>query len=240
MLLSLFVKNLPSMLTPNTLRPESASMSRIVKTASYRIELPTFFDESVFVATCARMSLICSLIRASPLPSILNNRRILTCKNGSVIPVTSCSGAYPDCDSPFSTLTRLPVTGLNIATVPSSPSSSSSASHMLTTSVSPLRSTPWFLSFRSSFAFSMKCSCRSGTLRQILIAQSAAFRLIYGFDEVRIVSTSGKRSRAISTLAMFPSVHNARPTMYWLLWFKSLSLSACLFRHSLPMMSVLL
>lgn len=51
MLLSLLVRNLPSMLTPRTRRPESASMSRMVSTASYRIELPTFFDESVLVAT---------------------------------------------------------------------------------------------------------------------------------------------------------------------------------------------
>jgi hypothetical protein len=39
------------MLIAITRRPLSDSISRIVKTVSYRIELPTFLDESVFVAT---------------------------------------------------------------------------------------------------------------------------------------------------------------------------------------------
>ena len=77
-LLSLFVRNFPRILTPSTRRPESASMSKIVRTDSYRIELPTFFEESVFVATCANISLICSLVCASPLPSTRSNCRILT------------------------------------------------------------------------------------------------------------------------------------------------------------------
>lgn len=51
MLLSLLAKNLPRMLTPSTRKPESASISRIVSTASYKMELPTFLVESVFVAT---------------------------------------------------------------------------------------------------------------------------------------------------------------------------------------------
>lgn len=34
-----------------TLNPLSASISRTVKTVSYSIEFPTFFVESVFVAT---------------------------------------------------------------------------------------------------------------------------------------------------------------------------------------------
>lgn len=34
-----------------TRRPVSASISRTVRTVSYKIELPTFFDESVLVAT---------------------------------------------------------------------------------------------------------------------------------------------------------------------------------------------
>jgi hypothetical protein len=52
MLLSRFDKNFPRMLTPSTRRPESASMSRMVSTASYRMEFPTFFEDSVLVATC--------------------------------------------------------------------------------------------------------------------------------------------------------------------------------------------
>lgn len=37
-----------------------------------------------------------------------------------------------------------------------------------------------------------------------------------------MVSTSGKRSRDISIEAILPRVQRARPTMYWLLWLRSL------------------
>lgn len=36
-----------------------------------------------------------SLARTSPFPRKRSNRRTFTCKNGSVIPDTSCSGLYP-------------------------------------------------------------------------------------------------------------------------------------------------
>mgnify|MGYP007100401271 CR=1 FL=1 len=75
-----------------TRRPLSASMSRIVRTVSYRIELPTFLAASVLVATWARMSFMASLASTSPLPSNRRRRRILTWRNGSVMPLTSCSG----------------------------------------------------------------------------------------------------------------------------------------------------
>lgn len=60
MLLSLLPKNLPKMLIAITRSPLSDSISKIVNTVSYRIELPTFLDESVFVATCEidRVSLV--------------------------------------------------------------------------------------------------------------------------------------------------------------------------------------
>lgn len=45
---------------------------------------------------------------------------------------------------------------------------------------------------------------------------------MYGFELETMVSTCGNKSRDISTEAMFPRVHRARPTMYWLGWFKSL------------------
>lgn len=51
MLLSLLLRNLPRILMAITRRPVSASISRTVRTVSYKIELPTFFDESVLVAT---------------------------------------------------------------------------------------------------------------------------------------------------------------------------------------------
>jgi hypothetical protein len=42
-----------------------------------------------------------SLAGASPWPRRRNNRKTLTCKNGSVIPDTSCSGLYPVVTSAF-------------------------------------------------------------------------------------------------------------------------------------------
>lgn len=51
MLLSLLLKNFPKMLIAITLNPLSASISRTVKTVSYKMEFPTFLVESVLVAT---------------------------------------------------------------------------------------------------------------------------------------------------------------------------------------------
>jgi hypothetical protein len=51
MLLSRLLRNFPRMLIAMTRRPLSASMSNTVETVSYRIEFPTFFVESVLVAT---------------------------------------------------------------------------------------------------------------------------------------------------------------------------------------------
>ena len=45
--------------------------------------------------TCAKMSFMVSEASGSPCPRILSNLRILTCKNGSEIPFTSCSGEQP-------------------------------------------------------------------------------------------------------------------------------------------------
>lgn len=50
-LLSLLLRNLPSILIAITRKPVSASISRTVSTVSYKMEFPTFFDESVLVAT---------------------------------------------------------------------------------------------------------------------------------------------------------------------------------------------
>jgi hypothetical protein len=44
------------------------------------------------------------------------------------------------------------------------------------TRVTPHNKTPWLRSFNNSFAFSKKCSCKSGTLRHIRMAHKAAFR----------------------------------------------------------------
>lgn len=67
-------------------------ISIIDKTVSYKIVLPTFLLVSVFVATCAKISFIASDASESLCPKILNKRKIFTCKNGSLTPLTSCSG----------------------------------------------------------------------------------------------------------------------------------------------------
>lgn len=77
-LLSRLLRNLPRMLMAMTRRPLSASISNTVRTVSYRIEFPTFFVESVLVATCARISFMVSLAWTSPLPNNLRRRSILT------------------------------------------------------------------------------------------------------------------------------------------------------------------
>lgn len=51
-LLSRLDKNFPRILIAITLKPVSASISSTVNTVSYNIEFPTFFVESVLVATC--------------------------------------------------------------------------------------------------------------------------------------------------------------------------------------------
>ena len=50
-LLSRLDKNFPRMLIAITRKPVSASISSTVNTVSYRMEFPTFFVESVLVAT---------------------------------------------------------------------------------------------------------------------------------------------------------------------------------------------
>ena len=52
MFLSLLSRNLPSILTANTLRPLSELISMMVLHVSYNIALPTFLLLSVLVATC--------------------------------------------------------------------------------------------------------------------------------------------------------------------------------------------
>lgn len=82
-------------------------------------------------------------------------------------------------------------------------------------------STPWFLSFSSDLALEVKFSSRSGTFLTILIAQIAAFRLMYVLLDPMSLSISLLRSRDISSEAMLPKVARARPTTYMLEWFMS-------------------
>ena len=57
-------------------------------------------------------------------------------------------------------------------------------------------------------------SINSGTLRMILKAHRAAFFRMYALEDLTNFSTSGAKSRAISTEAMEPSVHNAKPAKW--------------------------
>lgn len=52
------------------------------------------------------MSFIASEASLSFLPRILSRRRILTCKKGSLTPLTSCSGEYPPSIKFFNILTK--------------------------------------------------------------------------------------------------------------------------------------
>ncbi|RUS19105.1 hypothetical protein BC937DRAFT_87989 [Endogone sp. FLAS-F59071] len=81
--------------TASTLNPDSLGTSMMVSTVSYKIEFPTFLLLSVLVATCASTSFIASVASGSSLPKIPSNLKILTWRNGSVTPVTSCSGEKP-------------------------------------------------------------------------------------------------------------------------------------------------
>lgn len=94
MFLSLLTRKRPRILMAKTLSPLSLLISIIVITVSYRMAWPTFFPDSVLVATYsiamgnshgntrhtwAKISFICSLQSLSPLPSIRSNLSICTC-----------------------------------------------------------------------------------------------------------------------------------------------------------------
>ena len=75
MLLSRLLKNLPRILIAITRKPLSASISSTVMTVSYRMEFPTFLDESVFVATCMGIERLVKIHGAT------STRRTHLCKN---------------------------------------------------------------------------------------------------------------------------------------------------------------
>lgn len=64
--------------TSLTLSPLSLLMSMMERTVSYRMAFPTFLEDSVLVATCARMSFMVSEASLSPQPRILSSFRIFT------------------------------------------------------------------------------------------------------------------------------------------------------------------
>mmetsp|Transcript_35560 Transcript_35560/g.57386 ORF Transcript_35560/g.57386 Transcript_35560/m.57386 type:complete len:251 (-) Transcript_35560:307-1059(-) len=215
MLLSLCNKNLPRILMARWRSPSSASMAMMVCTHSYRIAFPGFFDGSVLIDTCARISLICSLAFELPLPSKRISSISLHCKNGSVIPTTSNSETYPasrrffkwrtSCGTNFRNLveTRLRIVSISMI------------------SEIPQMRTQCCLVPRRDVAGSTKSEIISGTLRMIRIAQRAAFFLMYGFPLRNRRITSLDRSLAISAEEIFPIEHKASPTMYGFLCFKS-------------------
>lgn len=74
-------RNRPSMLMASTRRPLSLCMSIIVSTVSYSMALPTFFDDSVFVATCACCVYSCALAKHyKPAPECHSSSRMLLCR----------------------------------------------------------------------------------------------------------------------------------------------------------------
>lgn len=81
---------------------------------------------------------------------------------------------------------------------------------------------PWFFSVSRLLVAGRNISMRSGTLRMMRKAHSAAFFFMYAFGDLISLSTSDARSRAISGEAMAPSVHSARPTTNWVLLLRSL------------------
>lgn len=110
-----------------------------------------------------------------------------------MIPVTSCSGAYPELVNFFKCCTSTGTHGTYWGI------RSGSCWQRSVTSVNPQSSTPWFLrSCSSGLVLLTKCSWRSGTLRMMRIVQRAAFFWMYGFAVERSPSTSWNRSRAIS------------------------------------------
>jgi hypothetical protein len=131
-----------------------------------------------------------SLASASPCPRCRSRCRILTCKNGSVMPPTSCSGLYPVVTSDLRCLTRSGTAyrtsltdqrefprQMQGRTFLNSPRTFSSTSHISFTSVTPANRTPWLRSERSDLALSRKWSISSGTRRMTRIAQRAAWKM---------------------------------------------------------------
>mmetsp|Transcript_34251 Transcript_34251/g.75215 ORF Transcript_34251/g.75215 Transcript_34251/m.75215 type:complete len:203 (+) Transcript_34251:1132-1740(+) len=171
--------------------------------------LPAFLADSVLVATCARMSFIWSDVSAWPLPRMRSMRRISTWRNGSTMPCTSCSGAYPLRTRFLSAAMRVDVCRRSCSII------AGSVTHISRISLSEVSSTAWLREPRSVPTRSTKVSTSSGHLRRMRIEQRAAFLETNGFEPTISFSTSGARSRQISADDMLPIAQQARPEMYW-------------------------
>ena len=90
-------RNLPRMLTPSTRSPDSDSTAMMVATASYSTALPALraaAPPSVLTdVTCASTLPMASEASALPRPICRSSARMRACRNGSVTPPTSYSGA---------------------------------------------------------------------------------------------------------------------------------------------------
>mmetsp|Transcript_39471 Transcript_39471/g.130653 ORF Transcript_39471/g.130653 Transcript_39471/m.130653 type:complete len:276 (-) Transcript_39471:331-1158(-) len=210
MLLSRLMRKRPRMLTARTRRPDSTSIAIMVRTHSYRIALPAFFADSVFVATCARMSFIWSDVSEWPRPRTRSIVRISTWRKGSTMPCTSCSGAYPESTRFLSAAISVGVWRRSCSII------AGSVMHISRISLRQVRSTAWLREPSSVPMRSRKVSHSSGHLRRIRMQQSDAFFDTNGLEPTMSFSTSGDRSRQISAEEMLPMAQQARPAMYWL------------------------
>mmetsp|Transcript_37925 Transcript_37925/g.92997 ORF Transcript_37925/g.92997 Transcript_37925/m.92997 type:complete len:216 (-) Transcript_37925:303-950(-) len=177
--------------------------------------LPTLRAPSVLVATVASTSLMCSLASELLAPSTRSRRSTFTCRNGSVTPFTSYSGAYADVVSARSVRTSCGTSARNCLTSFLRAAPGAAVRTSSSASVVPVSSTPWLRSPSMGLTSSTNVSRSSGTLRTTRTAHSAAFLRMYGFDDCTSLDTSGAQSWHISGDAMLPSEHSARPTMKW-------------------------
>ena len=82
------------MLMASTLRPPMDCTPMMVCTHSYRMAFPAFRAPSVFVATCAKMSLMASLAAASPAPRIRSS--LSTCRGKCGVRTCFCTDRAGD------------------------------------------------------------------------------------------------------------------------------------------------
>lgn len=135
--------------------------------------------------------------------------RVPVCSEASDVPETSCSEDDAAIIKFLSTRTNVGTNLRKCGIV------SPESSHISWISVTPVISTPWFLSPNKDLVAGTKLSSKSGALRKIRTAQSTAFFRTNELVDLSNFSTSPDKSRAISTETIDPSVHNARPATYW-------------------------
>mmetsp|Transcript_23407 Transcript_23407/g.32554 ORF Transcript_23407/g.32554 Transcript_23407/m.32554 type:complete len:227 (-) Transcript_23407:282-962(-) len=203
------------MLIASCLRPSSASITMIVCTHSYKMAFPGFFEGSVLMEICARISVISSLAFELPVPKMRSSPMILHWRKGSVIPTTSYSEIYPASSKVLRCRTRDGTRDRNLLAY------FFFSLQISVMSAIAVMSTLCCFVFKSAVAGLMKSTTISGTFFTIRIAVRAAFFLMYGFPLPNKRITSFERSRAMSAEDILPMEQSAKPTIYGFLCFKS-------------------